>query len=59
MTEVIPVGELHHSRELYGERMTELREALDEAGFELQLDPLEDQAELLMEVEQARSEVAE
>lgn len=42
-----PLGLLYHSRELYGEDMTELREALQEAGFDLDLDPLQDQAELV------------
>jgi hypothetical protein len=45
-TEQPPVAEIYHSRKLYGERMKNLREALESAGFELSLDPLQDQATL-------------
>jgi hypothetical protein len=41
-----PVAEIYHSRELYGERMRDLREALENAGFELSLDPLQNEATL-------------
>lgn len=43
----VPVGELYFSPELYGGKMNRLKNALEEAGFELQIDPLQDQAELI------------
>ena len=43
---------LYFSNDLYGDDMTRLQDALQEAGFELNIDPLEDQADL-MKIEDA------
>lgn len=53
MTDQIPVGMLYHSDDLAGDAMETLEDALHDAGFSLEKDPLEDQAELFMEVEHA------
>jgi hypothetical protein len=42
-----PMGILYFSNDLYGEDMTRLQDALQEAGFELNIDPLEDEADLV------------
>ena len=44
---MVPVGELYHSRDLYGDSMVALKEALEEAGFGLDLEPLADRATLV------------
>jgi hypothetical protein len=38
------IAKIYYSKDLYGNRMVELREALEDAGFELSLDPIEDKA---------------
>lgn len=47
-----PMGMLYFSNDLYGDDMTRLQEALREAGFELHIDSLEDEADL-MKIENA------
>lgn len=42
-----PLGILYHSRALYGNDMKRLRDALNNAGFDLELDPLSEQADLV------------
>ena len=44
----VPVGELYHSRDLYGDSMVRLREALEGAGFEIELDQFSDRATLYL-----------
>lgn len=46
------MGILYFSNDLYGEDMTRLQDALEDAGFELNIDPLEDEADL-MKIEDA------
>lgn len=41
-----PVGELYFDHSLYGEDMVRLREGLEDIGFDLDIDPLQDQATL-------------
>ena len=43
---------LYFSNDLYGDDMTRLQDALEDAGFELNIDPLEDEADL-MKIEDA------
>lgn len=46
MADSEPMGTLYFSDELYGDDMVALREAVEDAGFNLQIDPIRPQAEL-------------
>jgi alkylhydroperoxidase/carboxymuconolactone decarboxylase family protein YurZ len=54
-----PMGMLYFSNDLYGDDMTRLQEALREAGFELNIDPLEDQADLMKLTDADHDEAAD
>lgn len=43
----VPLGKLYISKRLYGEDMVALKKALNEAGFDLNIDPIQDHAELV------------
>lgn len=43
----VPLGKLYFSKRLYGEDMEQVCSALRDAGFDLNIDPLAEQAELV------------
>lgn len=47
MTDEIPMGVLYFPKRLYGEDMQELKDAMQQAGFSLRIDPLKNQADLV------------